>query len=148
MSELRQRHAPASLSQWEEPQLRIGEKVGWAHRSGLDIAGERKSLSSVRILTPIHKHYNDWAIPALYEIYRDIWKKALESHMIVRCLGSHTVQKIVSQMVVRMSALRTTRALILWNIIFLLLVLISVRDQEPEPSAAGSSVVCVTLILS
>jgi hypothetical protein len=51
----------------------------------------------------------------------------VEAYRVLRCLGSHIVQTIGSQMAVRLSALRTGHALLQRNIIFLLLVLISVR---------------------
>jgi hypothetical protein len=51
----------------------------------------------------------------------------MDVYRVVRCIGSHIVETLDSQMAVRFSALRTDYPLLLRNIIFLLLVLISVR---------------------
>jgi hypothetical protein len=59
------------------------------------------------------------------------WKlspqQAMEAYRVVRCWGSHIVQTVCSQIAVRLSVLRTDRALLPRNNISLLLVLISVR---------------------
>jgi hypothetical protein len=51
----------------------------------------------------------------------------MEAYRVVKCSGSHIVQTISSPMAARLSALRTVRALLPRNIIFLLLVLVFVR---------------------
>jgi hypothetical protein len=51
----------------------------------------------------------------------------MEVYRVVRFWRSHIVKEIGSQMDVSMSVLRTSRALLPRNIIFLSLVLISVR---------------------
>jgi hypothetical protein len=51
-----------------------------------------------------------------------------ETYRVVRCLGSHIVYTIGSQMAVKLSALRTGRSLLPRNILLLFLAVISVRD--------------------
>jgi hypothetical protein len=51
----------------------------------------------------------------------------VEAYSVVRCYGSNIVLTFGSQMAARLSTLRTSRTVILRNIIFLLMVLITLR---------------------
>jgi hypothetical protein len=79
--------------------------------------------------------YEMWH-PGLYNSevkIKSIPVQAVEAFKVVRCWGSHIVWTVDSQMAVRLSALRTDCALLPIHIIFLLLVLISVkRLSEPQ----------------
>jgi hypothetical protein len=56
------------------------------------------------------------------------WNVAVEAYRVVRYRESHIVWTVGSQMAARLSSLRTGHTLLPRNIIFLFLVLISVRD--------------------
>jgi hypothetical protein len=54
---------------------------------------------------------------------------AVEAYRVARCEGSHSIHTIGSQLAIRLTDLSTGYALLPRNIIFLLLVLISVRGR-------------------